>query len=578
MIEKLSQEVVNQIAAGEVVERPASVVKELLDNSIDAEAKKIDIKIKSGGKKFIEVADDGVGVDKGDLSKVFEAHTTSKIKTLEDLNDIISMGFRGEALSTIISVADVVMISRKRGKDFAYKITGQGVNTSEPAKHPRDYGTTISVENLFANIPARSKYLRADTTEYRKILETIIPYFLIYPDIHFTFSSNGRIVYNLPRVGSKSGELAKARIQSVLKSEFAEGMLPVSYNGEGIKISGFVAEPRYASNKVQHQYFFLNKRPIYDRGFIKSVSQGFTGFIAEGKKVPFVLSLEINPSLVDVNVHPRKEEVKFMNPYRVYSAVEQAVTAALKMYSKKETSFPSDSYKEETFRDRPKQSKEVNYQKESRYSVESGLEFSQHLLKPKVLKQKDLSLFKEESFDNPCFQIFNKYIVVEFENELWIVDQHAASERIHYENLQDTPETQALLVPAEMDLTEIESSLLEENVDEIKRFGFDLKLKGKKLVVTEIPANLSDSDIVDFFKELLSEEDFKKDMANKREKILFVIACHASVRTGQRLSEFEMKNILKDLQNCKNSISCPHGRPIIWKLKVSEIDTKFKRT
>jgi DNA mismatch repair protein MutL len=577
MIEKLSQEVVNQIAAGEVVERPASVVKELLDNSIDAGAKKIDIKIKSGGKKFIEISDDGIGINKNDLGRVFEAHTTSKIKNLDDLNEIISMGFRGEALSTIVSVANVNMISREKESDFAYKILGEGVKISEPIKYPRDYGTTISVENLFANIPARFKYLRADTTEYRKILEAVLPYFLIYPEIHFTFTNNSKIVYNLPKVGNSHGEVVKARIQSVLKSEFVENMISVSYSGDGIKISGFVAQPRHVSDKTQHQYFFLNKRPIYDRGFVKSVSQGFSGFIASGKKIPFVLSLEISPSLVDVNVHPRKEEVKFMNPYRVYSAVEQAVSGALKTYSKKEINFPESNNEVSTFQDRPRKSKEVNYQKESRYSVESGLEFSQHLLKPKVFKQKDLSLFKEESFDNPCFQVFNKYIVVEFGNEIWIVDQHAASERIHYENLQNALETQSLLVPVEIQLDEMEYSHVKENINVLKEFGFNLQLENSELKVTEVPANLSGSDIEKFFKELLNEEELKEDMLCKREKMLFVIACHASVRSGQKLSEFEMKNILKELKDCENSISCPHGRPIIWKLKIKEIDDKFNR-
>ncbi len=447
MIKKLSQEVVNQIAAGEVIERPSSVVKELLDNAIDAGADKIDVKIKNGGIKYIEISDNGLGIDKEDLKNVFEAHTTSKIQNLEDLNEILSMGFRGEALSTIVSVSKVSMISKQKESEYAYKVEGKGVDISSPQKTPRNTGTTIIVENLFKEIPARLKYLRAESTEYRKVLEILIPYFLIYPNIHFTFEHNSKTIHNLPKV-----EDLALRIPKVLKSDFTQDMLSLFFDGEGMKISGYVAKPSHSYNRTIHQYMFINKRPIFDKGIARAVSEGFRGYIPEGKKVPFVLNLEIKTSLVDVNVHPKKEEVRFMNPFRIYTAVEESVKQALKNYS---TETMSSSPQE--FRDRPR---EINYKKENKYNVSSGLKFSEQLLKEQEVRKEPQTVRSEDLFqkENPYdssqnyYQIFNKFIIVEYEGEIWILDQHAASERIYYERIQDqfkekNIDTQSLLIP-----------------------------------------------------------------------------------------------------------------------------------
>ena len=576
MIQKLSQEVVNQIAAGEVIERPSSVVKELLDNAIDAKSDKIDIKIKNGGISYIEISDNGIGIDKKDLAKVFEAHTTSKIQNLEDLNEILSMGFRGEALSTIVSVASVSMISKEKSGNFAYKVTGKGIDISEPTKSPRDTGTTIIVENLFKNIPARLKYLRAESTEYRKILEILIPYFLAYPEIHFTFSHNNKQLYNLPKAKDLS-----ARIANVLKGDFTKDMLPLFFDGEGMKITGYVARPEHNFNKTIHQYMFINKRPIYDNGIVRAVSEGFSRFIPEGKKVPFIINLEMKSSLVDINVHPKKEEVRFMNPFRVYSAVEESVKQALKEYSVQETT---------TFRDKPS---EVNYKKQSSYNVSSGLKFSEQLLKNKEVEKNrvdslpNANLFSESEQEEQqeqfaYYQIFNMYIIVQFENEIWIVDQHAASERIFYEKIQkqykkDSVEVQNLLIPLEIELSDVEILFVKENKDVFKSFGFEFEIKNNFIKISEVPSILVNSDFEKFFKDLISESESQKDVEKLEGDMISVIACHASVRAGQHLSREEMKEILLQLKKCDNSTTCPHGRPIIWKISKKELDKKFQR-
>ncbi len=574
MIQKLSQEVVNQIAAGEVIERPSSVVKELLDNSVDAKSDKIDIKIKNGGISYIEISDNGIGVDKKDLAKVFEAHTTSKIKNLEDLNEILSMGFRGEALSTIVSVSSVSMISKEKDEDYAYKVIGKGIEISEPTKTPRDTGTTVIVENLFKDIPARLKYLRAESTEYRKILEILIPYFLAYPEIHFTFSHNNKQLYNLPKTKD-----FRTRITNVLKGDFTKDILPLYFDGEGMKITGYVARPEHNFNKTIHQYVFINKRPVYDKGIARAVLEGFSRFVPEGKKVPFIINIEMKTSLVDINVHPKKEEVRFMNPFRVYTAVEEAVKQALKEYSTQETT---------TFRDKPT---EINYKKQSSYNVSSGLKFSEQLLKNKEIEKNKVeslpntNLFsksEEQQNNNVYYQIFNMYIIIQFENEIWIIDQHAASERIFYEKIQkqyrkNSVEVQNLLIPLEIELSELEILFIQENENIFKSFGFDFEINDNLVKISEVPSILVNSDFEKFFKDLISESESQKDIEKFEGDMISVIACHASVRAGQHLSREEMEDILFELKKCDNSTTCPHGRPIIWKISKKELDKKFQR-
>lgn len=580
MIQKLSQEVVNQIAAGEVIERPASVIKELLDNAIDANSNRIEIKIKNGGRSYIEVSDNGTGVQKSDLEKVFEAHTTSKIQNLEDLNEILSMGFRGEALSTIVSVASVSMISKAQDAEFAYKIEGKGVTITSPQKSPRDVGTTVIVENLFEKIPARLKYLRAESTEYRKILEILIPYFLAYPNIHFIFSHNNKQIHNLPKVKELD-----TRVSNVLKGDFTKNMLHLFFNGEGMKITGYIARPEHNFNKTIHQYIFINNRPISDKGIVRAVSEGFSRFIPEGKKVPFIINIEMKSSLVDINVHPRKEEVRFINPFRVYTAVEESVKQALKDYSNKETSIDAS----EAFRDKPR---EINYKNKASHNIGSGLKFSEQLLKNnKVEKHRvdsfsSKDLFTTEQTDNEqlyYYQIFNMYIVVQLEKEIWIIDQHAASERIFYEKIDkqfhdNSVEAQNLLIPLDFELSDVEILFLEENKEIFKDFGFDFEIKNNITKISKVPSMLVSTDFGKFFKDLISESETEKNIEKLKGDFISVIACHASVRAGQHLSPEEMKEILSQLKKCENSTTCPHGRPIIWKISKKELDKKFQRT
>ncbi len=594
-LKKLPQELINQIAAGEVVERPASVVKELLDNSIDAGADQIKIRVEEGGISLIEISDNGVGIDSGSLAGIFDAHTTSKISSLEDLNKIMTMGFRGEALSTIKSVAKVSINSKYEESEVAHSLNLQ--EGEDTRKSARNQGTTITVKDLFYNIPARQKFLKTPETEYRKVLETVIPYFLQFPNIHFILEKDRKEIYNLPKTSEQVG-LELERIKSALKNKLTDNLIEVNGEGAGSKLTGFVGHPSLHQSKTSHQYIFINKRSIWDNGIAKSIYLGYKRLIPQGERVPFIVSIEINPELVDVNVHPRKEEVKFINPFRVYSLVEDAVAKALssQTHIQDSTSFQAPTNKDYTLPETPKQphtqklfdtpvsnyqskTKEINFSKNSsKFDVSKSLAFSKELLN---------SPDQQESEIKSAFQMFNKYIFLEFERELWVMDQHAAAERITFEKLSNNynskpQDVQNLLVPVKIDASPAEVSFISENLDFFSKLGFNIEVNKEKISIKSAPAYFQTSNIEEIFKELWQLSDEERDMKDSFEKakenILATMACHSSIRSGQPLTPQEGIQLYKDLKGCENPYSCPHGRPVLWKLRLEEIDTHFERT
>lgn len=589
-LNRLPQELVNKIAAGEVIERPSSVVKELVDNSIDANATKITIKVVNGGIDLIEVSDDGIGIPQENLKDIFDAHTTSKISSFEDLNSLLTMGFRGEALSTVQSVSNTKILSKYTEEEIANEISFDSKGTKVIKKAAREAGTIVSVENLFGNIPARRKFLKTAQTEYKKILEILIPYFLIYPNIHFTLIKDGKQVIDLNSIPSaKAGSVGKSRIEGVLKGEFVERMLKVFFDGAGVKISGFVGHPSDHQKNASNQYIFVNRRPIKDNGIARGVYQGFERYIPHGQKIPFVLLLDINPELVDVNVHPRKEEVRFLNPFRIYSAVEEAVKKAVVGA----TSFKVESRQEfvPTTNTKTYQPRDISFSQGRSTSVQDSLLFSKELLSDdSYLKReefKPIEIEKEDLSVRNMFQVFNKYIVVEFnEDILWVIDQHAAAERITFEKLlnakEDNIEKQKFLVPFEISFSSVEILALEELKDFFNTLGFEYEIEGSKILITSSPTEFVNADFKKIFEEIFqlteNPEDISKETDRLKEDIYATMACHSSVRSGQALRREEMMDIYKRLKECENPYSCPHGRPAVWKLKLRDIDMNFERT
>jgi DNA mismatch repair protein MutL len=579
-LHKLPQSVVNQIAAGEVVERPASVVKELVENSIDADATEITVKVRNGGISLIEVSDDGIGIPRENLADVFTAHTTSKLESIEDLATLMSMGFRGEALSTIVSVSKISMVSKFEDEDIAGEIVFESPSNFNIKKAARERGTVVKVENIFENIPVRKKYLKTAETEYRNILNILIPYFLIFPNIHWKLYKDGKQVIDLLKTESKAGKIDKERVNEVIKQDFVERMETVFFEGNGMKISGLIAHPSDHMSRTKYQYIFVNGRSIWDNGIARGVIQAYERYIPHGKKIPFILNIQIKPELIDVNVHPRKEEVRFLNPYRVYSAVEQAVKKSIdKLASYKNTDYT-------------KRSRNINFSKGG--SVRDSLNFSKA-----ILEKSDQSLFfqdvesiengdleKQQEKDIKSFhQIFNKYIIVEFEDTVWIIDQHAAAERITFEKLSKSVEikntdTQNLLVSESIKMDDAGIEFVKENIDLFKNLGFDIEIKSKEIVVNSVPVEFVNTDIKKLIQEVveIDSEEIKDDLDRLKKDIVATMACHTSIRAGQELDVSLMKNLYYNLLDCDNPYSCPHGRPIVWKMSIEEIDSKFDRT
>ena len=588
-LNKLSQQVINQIAAGEVVERPSSIVKELIDNSIDAQATKIIIKVKNGGIDLIEVSDNGIGIPKENMSSVFDSHTTTKIKDINDLNTLLSMGFRGEALSTITSVSKVTLLSKYIEEDIANEILFNEEGKSSVKKTAKEKGTTVRVENIFYNIPARQKYLKTAQTEYRKIYELLCNYFLIYPNIHFVLEKDGKIVKELLSVqDSKPGEIVSERLDKIVGD--SKKFLKLFYEGSGIKISGYIAHPNNHKSSRTKSYMFVNSRPIYDKGIVRAIYEGYSRYIPHGQKVDFVVNVIMNPQLVDINVHPRKEEVRFENPFRLYSAIEEAVKHTLsKELSFKETPSTNNfASMRDSFQKKNKTSKTYEptniYTSNKSNSVKDTLLFSKELLTD--IPENEQLPWEEQGDIVNIFQIFKKYIVIEFMDEkLWIIDQHAAAERINFENLskgKDHIDIQNYLVPIEIDLKNEEIMFLEEHTSFFNDIGIIYEIKDSKILLKTVPVEFVDSDFKKVFEDIFSLEDdiemLKKNFMKLKEDILATISCHHSVRTGQRLEKSEMIEQYNKLKDCENPYSCPHGRPAVWKLTLSEIDNNFERT
>ncbi|HVX92999.1 MAG TPA: DNA mismatch repair endonuclease MutL, partial [Candidatus Dojkabacteria bacterium] len=548
-------------------------------------------KIEEGGVKSMEISDNGIGIDKENLAKAFEAHTTSKISSMEDLNNILTMGFRGEALSTIVSIANVSILSKTNESEFAYQLDFDGITPLEPKKAARENGTTITVANIFEKIPARKKFLKTPDTEYRKIVEILIPYFLIYPNIHWILVKDNKETYNLPKVTDVKG-LSIDRIKKVLKQEWIDKSLEFKSNGNGLNTYGYVSHPSNNADKTNHQYIFVNNRPIWDNGIARSVHEAYYRYIPIGRKVPFIINLDIEPRLIDVNVHPRKEEIKFENPYRIYIQLQEAITAALSKAIKSENSQVNENnglLNDNTqFDYQPTQkpsgsnNTEIRFDKEPKeYSIKSSLEFSKQLLKNKqdnqalqqglgFLTQDDRS--QSNNHIKNAFQIFNKYIVLEFEKDLWVIDQHAAAERINYEKLLkryngSRENIQNLLVPVVLELDDIEAIFINENKEFFNNLGINLNLKANKVEITSIPSEFTQSNIEEIFRNILNIEDVKdskKKIDEYIDDLLATMACHSSIRSGQPLNNQECIQIYKDLMKCDTPYSCPHGRPAIW--------------
>jgi len=593
-IQKLSQNLINLIAAGEVVERPASALKELMENSIDARASIIIVKLDNYGIDSISIKDNGVGMNKEDAALAFEQHATSKIKSEDDLNNILTMGFRGEALASISSVAESIEISTKTAQDQAVNLLIKQTSVIENPTVQSDNGTTITIKNLFANVPARKKFLKTPNTEYKYLTDTFINVALPYLDIHFEFYHNNKLIYRLTQTTD-----IKNRIFEIWGNLAKNLFDQTEFESTSLKISGVFGNSESARKSSPVQYIYLNNRFITNKTINAAIQEGYSGFVNRELKPTYFLFLNINPSEVDVNVHPRKLEVKFSKSDEIFRSV---LALTKKTLEKNTRNIINSNFDSVVPADREHDT--VHFKNEdirpfktpftsggsSTYSVPKRTMPSQLLdFTSELSNQKD----DDQSTYYKPYQIFNTYIVLEKGDKLLFVDQHAAAEKIAFERLVNNIgklNRKMLLVPEVIDLKPEDKKHVLENKNLLEDIGFIIEDIGfDSIQVIEVPELVNKFETKHYIDSIINPEtdiynnfdQFETYNGIKLTRDIYLLiataACHSSVRAGQKLTESEMLNILKDLNLLYNPYNCPHGRPVIWELSKYDVEKSFRR-
>jgi len=615
-IQRLSSLVVNQIAAGEVVARPASVVKELIENAIDAEAMQIDVEIENGGRDLIRVADDGVGIRFDELSLAVATHATSKISDVDDLAAIASLGFRGEALASIAAVSRMSVVSRPRDAEGAGRIDVEGDRTSEPRPAPGPPGTTVTVRNLFFNTPARRKFLRSDQTEAARVSETVQHLALGHPSIAFTLTNGARRTIDLPPRQER-----RLRVLAVLGGELDDELLELDVTQRGIGIWGMVGKPAIARGTAKHQQVFLNGRFISDRSITHAIKEAYRGLIDPGRHPTIVLFLQIDPSQVDVNVHPTKAEVRFGNPAAMHGAILSAVrdclrgadlTPALDLTSVGSRSeaplaisgpsrafgsglagvspnAPYDSARQfvEYFRRLDPKQKGFVYSEVKEALAEQAPELLiDDDAKPQAAQ--DVEVLPVIRPVTDVLQIHSSFIVTQDEEGLLIIDQHALHERVLFEQLttaigKGNLESQRLLMPETVDVDATQIELLADLGPLFVRIGIEAQQIGP----TSIGINAFSSFLFErgvepgpFIRDLLdraAREGVNDDPEAALHEVLDMMACKAAIKSGDKLTAEEIAELLQQREKVERSSNCPHGRPTTLHLSIQELEKQFGR-
>ena len=550
---------VSQIAAGEVVERPASVLKELLENSLDADARGITVTLDEGGAKRIQVEDDGAGIARDDLPLALARHATSKIRSLEDLEDVRSMGFRGEALASIASVSRVSITARTREAPHGAAIRAEGPHIGEVEPAARAPGTTVTVADLYFNTPARRKFLRSEATEFGHCDELFRRIALARPEIAFTLKHNGRASRHL------RSQPLRERVAALL-GEFIDASLPVEAQAGALRVFGYAGSPQA---RAEAQYFFVNGRCVRDRVLAHAAREAYAEMLHGERQPGYVLFLEIDPRGVDVNVHPAKTEVRFRDSRSIHQFVLHAVRRALS---------PSAA-------EAP-----VAYATVSRtQGVQSSFGLAQPALAYQAFMSPAVPLPTAQNappLGYALAQLHGVYILAQNEAGLVLVDMHAAHERIVMERLKSNldagrVERQSLLVPALFRAEALEVAAAEENREALERLGLEMSAAGpNELAVRAAPVLLAGGDVVGLARGVLQElREFGAEQVlfKRQNELLATMACHAAVRANRLLSIAEMNALLRDMEETERSGTCNHGRPTWYQLTLADLDKLFLR-
>lgn len=618
IIRLLSERTINRIAAGEVVERPASAVKELVENSIDAGANHIDVVMRDGGRALIQVSDDGRGMDAEELSLAVERHATSKLKD-EDLVNIASLGFRGEALASIGAVARLTVTSRAKGAEdaWAVRVEGGHKETVEPAAHTA--GTRIEVRDLFYATPARLKFMKTARTEYGQAGDVMKRLAMAHPDIAFTLSDGDRTTFRAPPVGDLTGDARLERLGAILGREFRDNAIEIDAEREGLKLTGFAGLPTYSRGNAQQQYLFVNGRPVKDRLLVGAVRGAYQDYLARDRHPVLALFLEVPVDFVDVNVHPAKAEVRFKEAGLVRGLIVSALRHGLGMAGHRasttvagaalgairpEGSGPALPWGRAQERSTlpqgfaaavneiyaPDEPRPVAFSDNSQMGFDPGGEISAPSARPIDGPQGAAHQAAPADQNFPLGtargQVHATYIVSQTSDGIVIVDQHAAHERLVYERMKkQIAETgvarQALLLPEVVELEDAPAERLLKRVDELEAMGLIIEPFGDgAVVVREVPAMLGKIDVKGLVRDLadeLTELDEALSLKERLEEVSGTMACHGSVRAGRRLTVDEMNALLREMEATPHSGQCNHGRPTYVELKLNDIEKLFGR-
>jgi len=603
----------DKIAAGEVVDRPANVVKELVENSIDAKASEIRIIVRKAGKFLIHVIDDGTGIPSDDIEIAFERHTSSKIRSIQDLENLSTLGFRGEALASIAAVSKVEIVSRVEDEAKGVHLVIEGGKIMERKEISCPVGTNIQVKNLFYNLPARQKFLKTDATELGHITDIIQRYSLAYPELHFIYRHNELDILNCPALND-----LKTTVFHIYGKKIAKLMEPFDFKEEQLKIqiNGLLGHPQIAKKNRTHSSLFINHRYVISDMLFRAICEAYKGTLMVSKYPFFIIFLELDPSVIDFNVHPKKLHVRFEKEESIYNKVYNVIKSFVEdKFIIKEAKYISaelhdfipkkeklaESIKEisegeiehnELFREQPLIPEEtVQLSLEDQIIANKSYEHPppETLLRKKYIVSKNFPKLRLISHTG---QLSNKiYVVLEGINEnneegLFILDQHAASERINKEKFLDSFESlkmskQKLISALKIEVSPSEKIFLESNLHEIRKLGFDFQnFGGNTFILRGIPTIMGKIPKLNIIKEIVSditEIGKDKSFSEVKEEIINYLSCHKSIRGGDDLSLKDIRNILIELGKCKDSYHCAHGRPTIRFFSYKELDKLFKR-
>ena len=587
-IQQLSKNVINQIAAGEVIERPASVVKELVENSIDAGATKVSIEVTNECRN-IRVADNGSGIHPDDIVLAFSKHATSKIETGDDLYNIHTLGFRGEALASIISISKVTCTTRTKDFDYGTKVICENSEV-EHSQTGCAVGTIMQITDLFYNIPARLKFLKSEKTELSYISELLTAIALSNPNVGIELKNNGKTVLKTDGIGG---------VEGVIKNLFSKELfshLKETNNDDrlsNLEIKGYVSTPDFTRSTKKDYHIFVNNRTVKCPVFIKAIDMAYKNSLPNGKYPFVVLNLNIPAEDIDINVHPTKKEVKYKNPNQIFNfirtSVEQALSNIPRTIPEKVVDFTS-------FRQPETDESEQEFVTSDNISTNKILDTISSMYTPQTEPKEYTPEVSQQNYAQPSIkqqnfikeeikhrekiigQYKDTYILIEVDDGLEIIDQHIADERYIYETLksQKTQASQILFISDVIDIDLKESEIIKNNLDKFTKFGYEIEfLKDTEIIFRKIPQTLSKYSPKEILKDIL--ENIEGDIDNLEEKILITTSCKSAVKANTPLNLFQMEEIVNRWRGCKNPYTCPHGRPISKVLKHSDIAKFFMR-